>query len=736
MVWGNPADERITCVHEELFIRGWDRRKPTVAQTADLLPVVRKWILEGRNDAADSLITTAADNQLRAMGARQRWPVIPHPAFDLRIRYLNGRPSGASYQRKLNLAEGTVTVAPTAAGGREEVFTSRADNVTVIRLTAAKGSKLNVSLALEETPGREGVYMEHNLDSAFRYVQAGAQPGWLTYGAGYRYDAGGYDGLARVERRGGRMACSGKSLEVTDADEVLILLRVIPRAGAPDPTALAAERQALLNLPADYQTLLSPHRKEHGAMFRRMQLDLGCAGDWARTPIERMLDTISHKGVTPLFIEQINAMGRYLLISSCGKYPPPLQGIWGGGWKPAWNGGFVWDSNINLAISAASMSNLPECAESYCRYVEHLLPGWRLNACNYLGCRGFLVAHYNDPENGYLTHFGRSFPWMCWPGGAGWNIRPFYEYAMLTGDERMLRERVYPLYREMACFYADFLVKGADSLYHIVPSVSPENAVRGTQTWLSSDATMDVAVAREVFSLLLQMGERFGMPRAEADRWRAYLTRLPDYRINADGALAEWVAPRYPDVYNHRHLSHLYPVFPGGQIGKNRGEPRLRQAARVALEKRFAFDSAPAHGLIHVALQAARLGELGMIRTNLDRFCRRHYLYNSLITSHDPNHTVYNLDAVLSLPRLFMEMLVYTEPGYVELLPAWPAEYPEGKLSGVRLYGGHTLTLSWRQGRLVSARLQAHRNDTLRIAYDGQTREMRLVKDKTYTLKF
>lgn len=156
----------------------------------------------------------------------------------------------------------------------------------------------------------------------------------------------------------------------------------------------------------------------------------------------------------------------------------------------------------------------------------------------------------------------------------------------------------------------------------------------------------------------------------------------------------------------------------------------------LALEKRFAFDSDPAHGLIHVALQAARLGELGMIRTNLDRFCRRHYLYNSLITSHAPNHTVYNLDAVLSLPRLFMEMLVYTEPGYVELLPAWPAEYPEGKLSGVRLYGGHTLTLSWRQGRLVSARLQAHRNDTLRIAYDGQTREMRLVKDETYTLKF
>lgn len=105
-------------------------------------------------------------------------------------------------------------------------------------------------------------------------------------------------------------------------------------------------------------------------------------------------------------MEQVAAMGRYLLISSCGKYPPPLQGIWGGTWKPAWIGGFVWDSNLNLAISAASMSNLQECAETYATYVERLLPGWRLNAQNYLGCRGFIVAHYNDPLNGYLTHLG------------------------------------------------------------------------------------------------------------------------------------------------------------------------------------------------------------------------------------------------------------------------------------------------------------------------------------------
>ena len=155
--------------------------------------------------------------------------------------------------------------------------------------------------------------------------------------------------------------------------------------------------------------------------------------------------------------------------------------------------------------------------------MEHLLPGWHLNATNYLGCRGFLVAHYNDPANGYLTHFGQSFPWMCWAGGAGWNIRPFYEYAMLMDDDTMLKKRVLPLYREMANFYEDFLVMEKDSLYHILPSISPENAAYGTNTWLSRDATMDVAIAREVFSLLLEMEQKLGVIDKDDKKWQHYL---------------------------------------------------------------------------------------------------------------------------------------------------------------------------------------------------------------------
>lgn len=665
LIAGRPQEERITCVHEELFIRGWDRHKVTVPQTAQLMPYVRQLMEKGKSDEAAWLLTDEAERQLRAMGANQRWPLIPHPAFDLCIRQLDKLPLPvADYRRQLNLETGEATVVWKQGAGSftESVFSSRKDNVNVIRLKASNKGKINVELSLEETPGREGEHFEHDLDHAFSEVNREASGHWLTYHAAYDKDPGGYDGVAKVTLRGGNIQTKGKSLVVRNAEEVLIIVSIVPQEDARN-ASLDAVKAGLDKLATNYDKLLRPHAQKHSELFHRMQLDLGCGEQWTVTPTEQMLAQIKETGPTPLFLEQLHAMGRYLLISSCGKFPPPLQGIWSGGWKPAWIGGFVWDSNLNLAISATTMSNLPECAESYNRHIESLLPGWRLNARNYLGCRGFVVAHYNDPTNGYLTHFGSSFPWMFWAGGAGWNLRPLYEYAMLTGNVTYLKEKVYPLYKEMADFYEDYLVEGTDGLYHITTSISPENAPKGTNTWLSKDATMDVAIAREVFTFLCDMGRRFHASSAEMERWNAILQKLPAYRINNDGALAEWVDPAYPDIYNHRHNSHLYPVFPGIDLVGPDADPALQKAAKVALDKRFGFDTSSAHGLIHLALQAARLGDADKVRQNIERFSKRNYLYDGLITSHEPGRAIFNLDAILSFPRLLMEMLVFTKSG-------------------------------------------------------------------------
>ena len=734
LIAGRPQEERITCVHEELFIRGWDRHKVTVPQTAQLMPYVRQLMEKGKSDEAAWLLTDEAERQLRAMGANQRWPFIPHPAFHLCTRELDKLPLPvADYRRQLNLETGEATVVWKQGAGSftESVFSSRKDNVNVIRLKASNKGKINVELSLEETPGREGEHFEHDLDHAFSEVNREASGHWLTYHAAYDKDPGGYDGVAKVTLRGGNIQTKGKSLVVRNAEEVLIIVSIVPQEDARN-ASLDAVKAGLDKLATNYDKLLRPHAQKHSELFHRMQLDLGCGEQWTVTPTEQMLAQIKETGPTPLFLEQLHAMGRYLLISSCGKFPPPLQGIWSGGWKPAWIGGFVWDSNLNLAISATTMSNLPECAESYNRHIESLLPGWRLNARNYLGCRGFVVAHYNDPTNGYLTHFGSSFPWMFWAGGAGWNLRPLYEYAMLTGNVTYLKEKVYPLYKEMADFYEDYLVEGTDGLYHITTSISPENAPKGTNTWLSKDATMDVAIAREVFTFLCDMGRRFHASSAEMERWNAILQKLPAYRINNDGALAEWVDPAYPDIYNHRHNSHLYPVFPGIDLVGPDADPALQKAAKVALDKRFGFDTSSAHGLIHLALQAARLGDADKVRQNIERFSKRNYLYDGLITSHEPGRAIFNLDAILSFPRLLMEMLVFTKSGYIEFLPAWPVGFPDGSLKGMRIYGGHTLDICWKAGRLESFTIHAVADETLEWAHDGMKECLELKKDKPF----
>lgn len=737
MVLGNLQDEKIICVHEELFIRGWNPAKVTVPVTANLMPKVRRLMEEGQSDAASALLTDEAERQLRDMGAFQRWPLVPHPAFDLCIKdWKNTSTKVTHYRRQLNLETGEALVCKQDAEGKieETVFSSRTHNVNVVRLKASQGKKLNLLLSLDETPGREGSHFEHDLDNAFRTVDSRAMPGWLMYHAAYTTTPGGYNGLARVTFKGGRMTVAGKGLKIEDAEEVLVVIRITPWVDEALSDVVTVKKE-LAHLPTNYQQLLKQHSREHGNMFRRMQLDLGCASGWKATPTEKMLSDANLQGVTPLFLEQLHAMGRYLLISSCGKYPPPLQGIWGGGWKPAWIGGFVWDSNLNLAISAAAMSNLRECAETYSKYVESLLPGWRLNAKNYLGCRGFIVAHYNDPVNGYLTHFGSSFPWMFWAGGAGWNIRPLYEYAMLTGDRQMLQQCVFPLYREMAEFYEDYLVKGNDGLYHICPSVSPENAPVGTNTWLSKDATMDVAIAREVFTLLCQMGEEFHAQPEDMRKWTSYLEKLPLYRINDDGALAEWIDKRYADIYNHRHTSHLYPIFPGTELVGADADLSLQKAAGIALDKRLAFDTSSAHGLIHLALQATRLKDVDKVVRNLERFSKRQYVYDGLITSHEPHHGIYNLDAALSFPRLLMEMLVFTQPGQIEILPAWPKSYPDGTIRGMKIYGGHTLDMSWKNGKLESLVIRGGSDEMLECSYQGIKKQIQLKYNRTYHWK-
>ena len=730
-VMGMTDNERIIINHEELFVRFWDRKKEMVADIASLLPQVRRLIDEGKEKEAYALANTEAKKQLTERGRVFRKAVIPHPAFDLHVQHKSSnKPS--EYRRQLDLETGEAMTRWTDDGGglRQCVFSSRRHDANVVQLKGTEGRKLDVTLFLKQVARNSKGIHGISKNSYSKPPKTAAVLGWLYYDVEYGLDPGGYEGVARVTARGGNMSVEGDRLTVTGADEILIVVRVLPQKDASVLQRDAIQRE-LAKLPADYEEMFVPHAREHGEMFRRVVLDLGAAKQWAATSTRQLIDASVEKGVTPLFLEQIHAMGRYLLISSCGKYPAPLQGIWGGNWSPPWQGGFVLDSNVNLQISAAAMGNLPECATSYFNYIKGMLPGWRINAREYLGCRGFLAGNYTDPEKGYLVHLGNQMGWMYWPGGAGWNIHPFYDYALLTGDRQFMKIEVLPLYLEMADFYEDYMVKGKDGHYHIYPGVSPENSPRGRPKTLK-DCTFDLAVAREVFRILIELGEQFDLDKTRIAKWKDTREKIAPYRINTDGALAEWAPKGYGEYYKHRHLSHLIMVYPWWEFSLPSAEARLLKAAGVALDRRFRFDARETHGLMHVALMAARLKDIEKVRTNLHRLASRKYFYNNMATSCRPGPKICNLDASLSLPRLLMEMLVFSRPGYIELLPCWPGDYPDGSISGVLVRGGHKIDLAWSSGKLVSAVLHAGCDDRGTIVHGDMSRPFTVKAGKSY----
>ena len=741
MVMGNSLSERITQVHEELFLRAWDRSIVGVPNIARHLGKQRQLIADGKNNEA-MFVYSDAIAQAKAAGAGATWELTPHPAFDLHLDHLS--PGGLlAYANQLDLESGEASCRwqRSNAAVEQRVFSSRIANVNVVSLKATHGKKLNLTLSLGETPGRSGMHLgAFHLDTAFTSVTNQSEPGWLTYRAKYALDSGGYEGLARVTHVGGSMVKVGNALTLTDADELLVLVRISPLADG-STSVKSAVKTELAAMPTDYAQLLKPHAAQHGEMFGRVKLDLGAASEWQTKTTQEMLRHVAEKGLSAHYLEAVHAMGRYLLISSCGRYPPPLRGIWGGDWKADWAGGFVLDTNLDLAMSAAGPGNLPECIESYAGYIERQLPGWRLNATNTLGTRGFVAASFANPETGYQTHKNPvHWYYIC---QAGWHLRPLYDYALLSKNDKFMKERVLPLYLEMADFYQDYMVADANGVLHITPGCSPESSTpKPYNTQIADDSTIDLAVAREVYQVLIEQGPKFGIPPAQITEWKNIRNKIAPYRIDSKGTLAEWAPEKYTVTnYGSRHNSHLYPIFPGHEFFQPGTSAGLLEAARAALQKRIETEhlrlseELSGHGILYAAMMSSRLREVKNVHKLLNHIARNGFQYDSMFTSHCPNGRYYNMDVAGSLTRLLMEMLVFSHPGNIDLMPGWNAELPAGSCSGMLVRGGHKIDIAWAGGAMTSAVLHAGANETLTVRFRDQTAPLTVKSGQQYELK-
>lgn len=701
VVYGDPALEKVVFNHHRLVLPNGTR---------DLTPPVLADRLESIRDKALTGDYAGASRDFAA-GWELRWTQTYHPAYELRIATASG-PVADQYHRFVRITDfrtGEVTSAWADGHGTwsRRVFVSRADRVIVHELTPAPGRTVDVVLsvhtALDDAPTVHGGGDDpHSRVSFTTLAETDGGSGWLSLRGTYPEGRGahGYEGVTRVVPTGGTVAVSGPTVVVTGAARLTLLTR-LERHETPPAREARHPHPGLAALEDDYEALLGRHTEIHSALYDRSRLDLNAPEADRRLPTTELIarQNADRSVVDHALLERLYDSGRYLFLSSSGILPPRLTGIWTGAWTAAWAGDFTTDANVNLQVAGGTTLDMAEAMQGYFDLILGQLDHWRTNARNLYGARGFLAPSRTDGEYGHMLHFnGSDFPGHCWTGGADWLLHPLLEYYEITGERTFLQHKLGPALMELALFYEDFLTRtDANGKVVFVPSFSMENTPGSTGEHLCVNATGDITAGKHALQAAIDAANALGVEQAGGEgveRWTALLDRIPEYRINEDGALAEWSWPGLTDRYDHRHIQHLYAVWPLHEINPEE-RPDLVPAALKALELR-GDQNLSAHGSLHRALAAARLKDGAKVYDNLRKITGSDMLFRSLMTSHNPGRDIYNADAAHALPAVLAEALLCTRPGVLELLPALPGQWDRGRITGIRGRGGIRVhSLDW-----------------------------------------
>ncbi|MGB0744235.1 MAG: glycosyl hydrolase family 95 catalytic domain-containing protein, partial [Opitutales bacterium] len=526
------------------------------------------------------------------------------------------------------------------------------------------------------------------------------------------------------------------SLSVNGADEVLILadIRLPKEKGVSEFEELAA---SLTGLSADYDTLLEAHAKIHGEIFNRVSFDIGGGRDHLRTT-EELLELSTWLDINRALIEKQFDAGRYNILCSTGKLPPNLQGIWGGTYVPGWASDYTHNGNVPSAIAANLPGNMPELTTAYTSYIESLIPDLELNAKHFFGARG-VVLPSRTSTHGYNNAFCEDFAGGMWISGAGKAARFFYDYYLFTGDEAFLTQHAVPYMEKVALFFEDYLYEGPDGKWIFSPTQSPENWPAGSKSQASYNATMDVAVAKEVLHNLIEASRIVGVNQDKIPVWENMLEKMPPYMLNEDGIIKEWLTPRLGNNDKHRHSSQLYPLY-YVMPEELDADPELKEGFRKSVEFKlaehwkdpedFGFMS---FGLVQLGQVVSTLGDGELAYLCLRHLVNRFWL-NNLASMHN-HRNLFNMDISGGQPALIIQMLVGSVPGKIRLLPALPEEWPEGSIEGVLARGAIAIErLEWSQ-KQVKVALRSKNDQTIALEIGHKSEDVILPAGKTVSVQ-
>jgi len=463
-----------------------------------------------------------------------------------------------------------------------------------------------------------------------------------------------------------------------------------------------------------------------------MRLDLGGGKDRKLTT-EELLKRSTYEHLNAALVEKEFDAGRYNIISATGELPPNLQGLWGGTYVPGWASDYTHNGNVPSAIAANLEGNMPELMLAYTSYIESIIPALELNAKHLFGARG-VVLPSRSTTTGYNNALAKSFAGGMWVAGAGWAARFFYDYYLFTGDRQFLAKHALPFMEKVGLFFEDYLYEGKDGKYIFSPTQSPENTPGNTNSQATFNATMDVAVAKELFRNLIEASRTLGVNKDKIPVWQKMLAKMPDYTVNEEGRIKEWLTPKLENADNHRHSSQLYPLY-YGLPEEIAASPKLQDAFRKSVEYKLAKHwkkdnrGFMSFGLVQLGQVAASLGEGELAYHCLRHLVNRFWLPN-LASTHN-QRSLFNMDISGGMPAVIIQMLALSEPGKIRILPALPNEWPKGTIEGILCRGAIQIDrLHW-DGNQVEVELTSKEPQEIVLALPSPIGEMKSTGGET-----